>query len=134
MKKERGAITLITLVTILFMLAFLVSTFTIIMNRRQSQAEIKRETKEIYESDVENAEQVYKSYFAGENEIIPILNTDNLLKVCKIIQEDTDGYIFAKDKIYKCTASSNYKLEANLVLNDADYIDKYPELFGEKTE
>ena len=62
----------------------------------------------------ENAEQVYKSYFAGENEIIPILNTDNLLKVCKIIQEDTDGYIFAKDKIYKCTASSNYKLEANL--------------------
>ena len=46
MKKERGAITLITLVTILFMLAFLVSTFTIIMNRRQSQAEIKRETKE----------------------------------------------------------------------------------------
>ena len=74
-----------------------------------------------------------KSYFAGENEIIPILNTDNLLKVCKIIQEDTDGYIFAKDKIYKCTASSNYKLEANLVLNDADYIDKYPELFGEKS-
>ena len=54
MKKERGAITLITLVTILFMLAFLVSTFTIIMNRRQSQAEIKRETKEIYESDFSN--------------------------------------------------------------------------------
>ena len=82
MKKERGAITLITLVTILFMLAFLVSTFTIIMNRRQSQAEIKRETKEIYESDVENAEQVYKSYFAGENEPEKesVQNWDNLGK------------------------------------------------------
>lgn len=133
MKKERGAITLITLVTILLMIAFLISTFTIIMNRRQAQAEIKKETQEIYESDVEDVEQVYQSYFAGEDETIPILNTDNLLKVCKIIQEDTDGYIFAKDKIYKCTASSNYKLEANLALNDADYIDKYPELFGEKS-
>ena len=38
MKKERGAITLITLVTILLMIAFLISTFTIIMNRRQAQA------------------------------------------------------------------------------------------------
>lgn len=133
MKKEHGAITLITLVTILLMIAFLISTFTIIMNRRQAQAEIKKETQKIYESDVEDVEQVYQSYFAEEDETIPISNTDNLLKVCKIIQEDTDGYIFAKNKIYKCTASSNYKLEANLALNDADYIDKYPELFGEKS-
>lgn len=133
MKKERGAITLITLVTILFMIAFLISTFVIIMNRRQAQAEIKKETQEIYESDVEDVEQVYQSYFAEENETIPISNVDNLLKVCKIIQEDGQGYIFARNKIYKCTGSSSYKLAANLAFNDAEYIDKYPELFGEKS-
>ena len=47
MRKQRGAITLITLATILLMLAFLISTFTIIMNRRQAQSEVKRKTKEI---------------------------------------------------------------------------------------
>ena len=59
MRKQRGAITLITLATILLMLAFLISTFTIIMNRRQAQSEVKRKTKEIYESDVGNEEELY---------------------------------------------------------------------------
>lgn len=45
MKKERGSITVITIVTILFMLSFLISTFVIIQNRRQEQAEIKRKTR-----------------------------------------------------------------------------------------
>jgi cell division protein FtsX len=41
MRKNRGAITIITLITILFMLSFLVSTYIIIANRRQAQEEIK---------------------------------------------------------------------------------------------
>lgn len=45
MKKERGAITLLTLITILFMLSFLISTYVIIANRRQAQEEIKRKTR-----------------------------------------------------------------------------------------
>lgn len=45
MKKNRGAITIITLVTVLFMLSFLISTFVIIQNRRQAQEEIKRKTR-----------------------------------------------------------------------------------------
>ena len=68
MRKQRGAITLITLATILLMLAFLISTFTIIMNRRQAQSEVKRKTKEIYESDVGNEEELYNKYFAEESE------------------------------------------------------------------
>jgi len=59
MKNQRGAITIITLVTILFMLAFLISTYTIIANRRQIQAEIKQETKKIYEENMDNREQIY---------------------------------------------------------------------------
>jgi len=59
MKQERGAITILTLVTILFMLAFLISTYKIIANRRQIQAEIKQETKKIYEENMDNREQIY---------------------------------------------------------------------------
>lgn len=132
MKKNRGAITIITLTTILFMLAFLIGAYTIVMNRRQVQAEIKKKTKDIYQNDVKNAEQIYQGYFAGDEEIVPVWTVGNLLKVCKIIQEDSEGYIFSKGKIYKCTASSNYKLENDLNLNDMEYIDQYSELFEER--
>lgn len=132
MKKDRGAITIITLTTILFMLAFLIGAYTIVMNRRQVQAEIKKKTKDIYQNNVKNAEEIYQGYFAENEEIVPVWTEGNLLKICKIIQEDSDGYIFSKGKIYKCTASSNYKLENDINLNDAEYIAKYPELFEEK--
>ena len=81
MKKDRGSITIITLVTILFMLSFLISTYMIISNRRQAQTEIKRETQEIYESDTENIDAIYNSYFAGEGEVIPIYTEEQLLKI-----------------------------------------------------
>ena len=45
MKKERGAITLITLVAIVFMISFLIGTYVIMSNRRQTQEEIKRKTR-----------------------------------------------------------------------------------------
>jgi len=67
MKQERGAITIITLVTILFMLAFLISTYTIIANRRQIQAEIKQETAKIYEKDMDNIEQIYTNMIEQAN-------------------------------------------------------------------
>ena len=66
-KKERGAITIITLVTILFMLAFLISTYTIIANRRQIQVEIKQETAKIYEKDINNIEQIYTNMIEQAN-------------------------------------------------------------------
>ena len=72
MKKDRGSITIITLVTILFMLSFLISTYVIISNRRQAQTEIKRETQETYENNVEDIDAIYNSYFADEKEVISI--------------------------------------------------------------
>lgn len=123
MKKERGSITIITLVTILFMLSFLISTYMIISNRRQAQTEIKRETQEIYESDTENIDAIYNSYFAGEGETIPISTPEQLLKI------GTDEYIVGGDKIYTCTANANYRLMTNLQLNVSEYIDENPNSF-----
>lgn len=108
MKKERGAITLITLATILFMIAFLISTFTIIMNRRQAQAEIKKETKEIYESEVEKAEEIYNSYFAEKNSQIPIKSASHLSKI------RTGKNIVVSGKIYKCSEEAEYNISDTL--------------------
>lgn len=123
MRKDRGAITIITLTTILFMLAFLISTFTIIANRRQAQAEIKQQTKEIYEGNVENIDQIYDEYFGEEGESIPIDTADDLFKVA------TGGYIFDNNKIYKCTADGKYQLQNDISFSVADYLSKYPNAF-----
>lgn len=127
MKKERGAITVITLVTILFMLSFLISTFVIISNRRQAQAEIKKETKEIYNADKEDKEAIYQSYFADENEAIPIYTAEQLFKI------GTGKSMVINNKIYKLTSSADYILMSNVDFKVADYKTENPELFPEKT-
>ena len=127
MKKERGSVTIITLTTILFIIAFVVSTFTIIANRRQAQAEIKKETQAIYESDVDNAEQIYQSYFANENEVIPIQTADQLFSIA------TNKNIVSVNKIYKYTAAADYRLVNDISFNVSDYITKYPGEFQNST-
>lgn len=133
MKKERGAITLITLATILFMIAFLISTFTIIMNRRQAQAEIKKETKEIYENEVENAGEVYKSFFADANSLIPINVAEYLPKV------HTGENIVVDGKIYKCSEDAEYNFADELewtampiIYGNSQVISSKVESVGEK--
>ncbi len=50
-KNEKGSVTIITLTTILFIIAFLVSTYASVANKRQVQEQLKRETMEIYETE-----------------------------------------------------------------------------------
>lgn len=120
MKKERGSITIITLITILFMLSFLISTYVIISNRRQAQTEIKRETQEIYEDNVEDIDEIYNSYFAEDNEVIPIYTLEQLFKV------GTGEKAVINNKIYTLTSSANYNLMTNLDFKTADYEGKIP--------
>lgn len=127
MRKQRGAITLITLATILLMLAFLISTFTIIMNRRQAQSEVKRKTKEIYESDVGNEEELYNNYFADTSEVIPFDSIYSSVPTFNSCSTVVIGII------YKCTVAASYRLDAELELIDSEYLDKYPNQFSEQT-
>lgn len=127
MKKERGAITILTLTTVLFMLAFLISTFTIIANRRQAQAEIKTQTIETYQAEVDNIEQIYDDYFAEEGSTIPISTTEQLLNI------GSGKYIISNNKIYKYDADANYQLQNDISFSVADYLDAYPNAFEEKT-
>lgn len=123
MKSERGSVTIVTLTAVLFMLAFLVSSYVIILNRAQVQAEIKRETKQIYENGVDDLDGVYESYFAPEDEIIPISNVEELLKV------GTGEHLIINNKIYKCQLTSKYKLMNDITFNSQDYYEEYTDMF-----
>jgi len=127
MKKERGSILIITLTTVLFMLAFLISTYTIIANRRQAQAEIRKESKEIYEKDIENIDEIYSGFFADENAQIPIYEADQLFQIA------TDNYILSGNKIYYCSGEKQYKLMQDIEFNVENNINDYPESFNETT-
>ncbi len=126
MKKENGSITIITLTTVLFMIAFLLSTYTIISNRRQAQVEIKKETAKIYEEDVERIDEMYDSYFASSDEEIPIYTAEQLFKIAtgNTVAVDEKLYIFSKD--------SKYVLMNNITFDAEEYATKYSEAF-EKT-
>jgi len=127
MRKEKGSITIIALTTVLFMIAFLVSTFTIIANRRQAQAEIKQNIKEVYAKDINNIDEIYESYFTGGNSVILISTVDELLKI------GSGENVTINGRIYKFTADANYKLNASLDLNVADYKTGYPTSFKDTT-
>ena len=81
--------------------------------------------QEIYEKDVGNEEEIYASYFAEENEIIPIYTAEQLLNV------GTNEYIVSGDKIYKFSTNGNYKLMSSFSLDVNTHISEYPEIFQE---
>ena len=61
-RDQKGAITMITLITVLFLVSFLMSTYIIISNKVKTQKEMLNETKSIYEPKV-TMEEIYNSYF-----------------------------------------------------------------------
>lgn len=119
MKNQRGVIALVTLGTVIFMLAFLLSSFVIIQNRLQSQAEIKKETANLYAKDLDNIENIYQSYFAKDTDVVPITNEEQLLNIGTGKEFMIDG------KFYKYTPEKNYILKGNLEINIEKYINEY---------
>lgn len=76
-KNQKGAITLVVLISVLFFITFLTSTYLILSNKAQIQVETTRTIKERYNQ--ENAQDVYRSYF--ETGPIPIYTPEQLLNI-----------------------------------------------------
>ena len=114
-KEEKGAITIIVLVSLIFFVSFLVSTYLILANKSQSQLEIIEQTKEIYDNS-ESITDIYNSYFADE--VIPIYTVEQLLKI------GTGDNIVIKEagnKIYNFGQDGTYMLMNDLEFDVADW-------------
>ena len=108
LKKENGAITIIVLVSVLFMVSFLISSYILVSNKLNSQKDILEETRRVYES-IETMEDIYNSYISN-SEIIPIYNIEQLLKI------GSNETIQIKEKFYNFTNTATY-----LLMNDFEY-------------
>ncbi len=119
LKKENGAITVVTLVTILFIVSFLMSSYIIVANKVKTQKEMLNETKKVYET-TGTMEDAYNSYFDTSN-VIPIYTVDQLLligKNQKNVNVNGKYYDFnnSEDTIYVLINDLSFKAE--------DYKDK----------
>ena len=102
-KSEKGAITVIVLVSVLFMVAFLISSYVIVANKVKAQKEITEEIKRIYESD-KSMKEIYDLHFSSD-EVIPIYTEEQYLKIgsgelVEIAQAGNKYYTFSPSAIY----------------------------------
>ena len=123
-KNQKGAITLVVLISILFFTTFLTSTYIILSNKAQTQIEITKQIKNKYKQ--EDPKQTYNKFF-GE-EIIPIYNVEQLLNIGSgknIPINETGG------KIFKFSNTATYTLMNNIsfsaiewedLLNEEDWV------------
>ncbi len=107
-KSEKGAITLIVLVTMFFLLAFLMSMYIGIANKAKSSAETTKQITQKY-NNIGQADAIYDSYFA-DGEIIPITTVAELKKIASGEKITIDG------KIYTFSENAYYALQNNLNL------------------
>lgn len=113
LKSEKGAITIIVLVSVLFFVSFLISSYVIVANKVQAQKEMIEETKKIYEPK-SSIEDIYNSYFSSD-EVIPIYTVEQLL----LIGEE-DKQISIDGKYYTFTNTSSYILKNDLEFSAID--------------
>ena len=99
-KSEKGAITLIALVTMLFLISFLMTMYIRISNKAQISAETTADIAKKY-NNIGDAEIIYDSYFATE-EVIPITSKEELAKIGSGEKVEINGkiYIFKEDGYY----------------------------------
>jgi len=100
-KSEKGAVTLLVLVTILFFVAFLITTYIFVANKAKSQIDVTDQTRQIYDSV--NPEEAYNSYFGDK--AVPIYTVAQLLEMgtgdsIQINEAGGKMYTFAPDATY----------------------------------
>ena len=115
-KSENGAITILVLTSILFMVSFLISTYVIVANKIKTQKEIINEIRKTYEAK-KSLEEIYNSYFNTGN-IIPIYNVEQLMMIGEVhnnININGKYYNFNNDE------DTIYMLMDNIEFNAEDF-------------
>lgn len=99
-KSEKGAITLVVLVGMLFLTVFLMSIYIQLSNKAQDSAETTKQIAEQY-NNLGEANNIYNNYFAN-TDIVPIYTKEQLAKIGSGEEILIDGkiYTFSTDAYY----------------------------------
>ena len=111
LKNEKGAITIIVLVSVLLFTTFLITSYMIISNKIKSQKEIIEETRKIYETETQ--EEAYSSFFSSIK-TIPIYTNNQYLSIA------LGERILINQKYFTFTEDSSYVLMNDLEIEEDD--------------
>lgn len=112
-KSQKGAITLVVLVTMLFLTAFIMTMYIKLSNKAGISAETTAELAKKY-NNIGDKNNIYYSYITDSN-IIPITNRDELKEI------GSNKNITVNGKIYKFKPDGNYVIMNNLDLGGAEH-------------
>lgn len=115
-KSEKGAITMLVLISLVFLTTFLISSYAIMSNKMKTQKKVISDTKEIYESY--NLSEMYESYFDKSKENVPAKATK-----IKYIESTGTQYIDTGVKL-----NQDSKVELEILLTDGS-----GNIFGSRT-
>ena len=107
-KSQKGAITLVVLVGMLFLTAFLMSMYIAIANRAQNSAETTKQIQQQY-NNLNEANAIYDSYFA-DTDIIPIYTKEQLAKI------GSEEQVLINNKVYTFSVDGYYTIQNDLEL------------------
>lgn len=107
-KSEKGAITFVVLIGMLFLTAFLMSVYIGIANKAQNSAETTKQIQEQY-NNLNEANTIYESYFAN-TDIIPIYTKEQLAKI------GSEEQALINNKVYTFSVDGYYTIQNDLDL------------------
>lgn len=107
-KNQNGMITMLVLITVIFLLSFLISAYLLISNKLKSEQDIVSETKRIYEGTA-SMDEIYNSYFSND-EIVPIYTAEQLIKI------GSKENVIINGKYYNFSSNAQYVL-----MNDIEF-------------
>ena len=115
-KNQKGAITLFILIALLFFIIVLINLYIVTANRANKQVETTKQTVDIYGKNIDQIEDLYKSYF-GDGNVIPIYTAEQLQQLVGLTTGQTKNVTIneAGGKIYKFSLDKVY-----LLRNDID--------------
>lgn len=99
-KSEKGAITLVVLVGMLFLTVFLMSVYIMLSNKAQNSRETTEQIEKQY-NNVGEKDSIYENYFIS-TDVIPIYTANQLKEIGSGKEITIDGrvYIFSADAYY----------------------------------
>lgn len=135
-KNEKGAITILVLVSVLFFVSFLVSGYMIVSNKIKGQKEIIEQTKKIYAS--ESAEDAYNSFFAS-GELVPIYTVEQLKKIysnenIQINEENGKIYTFSDKSVYVLKNALEINTKQEIGTDEEEWITIRKKMIPENSE
>ena len=99
-KSEEGAITLIALVSVLFMMSFLMSMYILLANKAQRSSATTAEIARKY-NNLDDLESIYANYLP-EGDVIPIKTAEQFRQIGTDTTVEIDGkyYEFIEEGYY----------------------------------